>query len=161
MLAYRCRKICFRRSRWPTKEYSTEPHTLELYVHLGILTGSRLSTLCILGVVFTFLDLIWDDSSVFTGLFVNIAFVPGSLHLGFELVTASAQLSDCLLRQKLLECPLFDVLLLIFLQLRDELNGTLKDRALILLTSGYNLGELVYAFVDGLTAATLDYIIIC
>jgi hypothetical protein len=37
------------------------------------------------------------------------------------------------------------------------LDGSLEDRAFILLTAWNNLGEFVDAFVDGFTAAAFDF----
>jgi hypothetical protein len=44
--------------------------------------------------------------------------------------------------------------------LSDELDGTLEDRALILLTARHNLGQLVDALVDGLTSTSLNYVVL-
>lgn len=94
----------------------------------------------LLAVVLSLLDLIGQDAGILAGAFVYMTLVPGSLTIGLELVTASAEFSDGLLCQQLLECPLLDVLLFILFELCDELDGTLEDGALVLLASGNNFG---------------------
>jgi hypothetical protein len=78
-------------------------------------------------VVLPLLDLFRHNASVFAGTLVNLSFVPSSLALGFEFVTAGTQFSDGLFCQELFQCPLLDVLLFVLLQLGDELNSALKD----------------------------------
>jgi hypothetical protein len=113
----------------------------------------------LVGVVFPLLNLVRHDASVLTGALVDLAFIPMPLHLCLELIAASAQLSDSLLREELLQGPFFDILLLILLQLCDELNGALEDGSLVLLAARDNLGEFVDAFVDSLATSTLNYIL--
>ena len=81
------------------------------------------------------------------------------LHLCLEFVAAGAQLSDSLLREKLLQGPFFDILLLVLLQLCDELDGALEDGSLVLLAARDDLGEFIDAFVDSLATSTLNYIL--
>lgn len=57
-----------------------------------------------------------------------------------ELVVGGAELRDGLFGQELFQRPLLDVLLLVLLELGDELDGTLKDGTLVLLTAGHDLG---------------------
>ena len=78
-----------------------------------------------LAVVLSLFDLIWYDAGVFARALVDLCFVPCPLAFTLELVTAGAKLSDGLLSQQLLECPLLYVLLLILFQLRNELDSTL------------------------------------
>lgn len=82
---------------------------------------------------------------------------PCALTLRLQLIITRAQLCDSLLSEQLLQRPLLDVLILVLLELGDELDGALEDRALVLLAAGDNLGELVDAFVDGLASSALDY----
>ena len=79
-----------------------------------------------------------------------------ALALGLQLVIRLAELADGLLRKQLLQRPLLDVLCFILLQLRNEGNGALKDGALVLLAARNNLGELINALIDSLTATTLN-----
>jgi len=72
------------------------------------------------------------------------------------LVNARAKLVDGLFGKKLLKCPLLDVLRLILLELGNELDGTLKDGPLVLLTAGDDLGKFVDTFVDGFATTALD-----
>lgn len=107
--------------------------------------------------VLALFDLLRYDASVLTGALVDLTFVPMPLHFRLELVAAGAQFGNCLLRQKFLECPFLNILLFVLLQLRDELDSALQDRALVLLAARNNLGELVDALVDGFAAATLHW----
>lgn len=111
---------------------------------------------CGLAVVLSLLDFIWYDAGIFAGALVDMRFVPRSLAFALEFVAAGAKLSDGLLSQQLLERPFLYVLLLVFFQLGNELHSTLQDGALVLLAAWNNFGELVDAFVDGLTTATFD-----
>lgn len=52
---------------------------------------------------------------------------PCSFALSLELIIARAELGNSLLRQKLLQSPLFDILGLVFLELGDEGDSTLKN----------------------------------
>lgn len=113
-----------------------------------------------LAIFLPFLDLIWENTSILACALVNLALVPGPLTLGLEFVTARAELGDGLLSEQLLECPFLNILLLVLLKLSDELDGTLEDRALILLTARHNLGQLVDALVDGLTSTSFDYVVL-
>lgn len=70
------------------------------------------------------------------------------LALGLELVIGLAELCDGLLRKQLLQRPLLNVLLLVLLKLRDEVDGALEDGSLVLLASRYYLGEFVDALID-------------
>lgn len=78
-------------------------------------------------VVLPLLDFFRHNASILTGTLVNLGLVPSSLALGLELVTTGTQFGDGLFCQKLLQCPLLNVLLLVLLQLGDELNSALKD----------------------------------
>jgi hypothetical protein len=80
-----------------------------------------------------------------------------ALALLLELVVRLAELGDGLLREQLLQRPLLDVLRLVLLELRDERDSPLEDRALVLLATRDDLGELVDPLVDGLTTPTLDW----
>jgi hypothetical protein len=79
------------------------------------------------------------QSSALTGLLPRLDFTPRSLTLGLQLVVASTELRNRLLSQKLLKCPLLNVLRLVLLELCDEGNRTLKDGALVLFASRDNL----------------------
>lgn len=87
---------------------------MELHL-LGVLqAGAGSSALAVLfGVVLPLFDLVGHDSCVLAGAFIDLTFIPCSLALCLELVAAGAQLSNRLLRQELLECPLLNVLLLV------------------------------------------------
>lgn len=118
--------------------------------------GAGHSALAILlRILLALFDLVGNDARLFACALPDIALVPSVLHLSFELVAAAAQLSDGLLREKLLESPFLNILLLVLLQLRDELDGTLKNGTLVLFATRNNLGELIDTLVDGLTTATL------
>ena len=78
--------------------------------------------------------------------------------LRLKLITTRAKLGDCLLREEFFESPLFDVLSLVLLELRDELDCAGKDTTLVLFAAWDDLGELVDAFVDGLTSSAFDCI---
>jgi hypothetical protein len=110
----------------------------------------------LVGVVFPLFDLVRHDASVLTGALVYLTFIPMPLHLCLEFVTAGTQLSDSLLREKLLQGPFFDILLLVLFQLCDELDGALEDGSLILLAARDDLGEFIDAFVDSLATSTLN-----
>lgn len=94
-----------------------------------------------------------------TGLLRNslprLEFSVESLALLLELVVGRAQLRNGLLGQELFQRPLFDILLLVLLELGDEANSPLQDRSLVLFASRHDLGQLVDAFVDGLATPTL------
>jgi hypothetical protein len=87
-----------------------------------------------------------------------VTLIPGSLALSLELVTASTEFSDSLLRQQLLERPFLDILLLVLFELCDELDGALQNRAFVLFTPRNNLCQLVDAFVDGFASAAFNYV---
>jgi hypothetical protein len=108
-------------------------------------------------IVLALLDLIGYDACILTSTLVDGAFVPSPLAFRFELVAAAAQLSDGLLGEKLFQRPLLDILLLVLLQLCDELNRTLKNRALVLLAPWHNLGKFIDAFVDSLPTTSLHW----
>jgi hypothetical protein len=61
-----------------------------------------------------------------------------------------------LFREELLECPLLNVLRLVFLQLCDERNSALQNGSLVLLAARDDLRQLVDALVDGLAATSLN-----
>lgn len=103
-----------------------------------------------------FFDFVRQDAVVLARTLVNLALVPCTLALCFELVTAGAELGDGLLSQQLLKSPFFNILLLVLLKLGYELYGALEDRALVLLAAWNNLGEFVDAFVDSLATAALN-----
>ena len=85
-----------------------------------------------------------------------LALSPGPLTLRLKLVAARAELGNGLLRQQLLERPLLNVLRLVLLELRDKLDGTSENAALVLLTSWYNFGKFVDAFIDRLPTPALN-----
>jgi hypothetical protein len=87
-----------------------------------------------------------------------LTLVPGSLAFSLELIATGAQLRNGLLREKLLECPLFNILLFVFLELGDELDSALQDGALVLLAAWDDFGQLVDALVDGLSSAAFDWV---
>jgi hypothetical protein len=106
--------------------------------------------------LFAVLQTRWYAVVVYTGLFVKLFLVPRPLVVALEPVTASAQLIDCLVKQKLLKSPLLNILALIILELSDILDGALEDRTFVLFAAGDNLLELVDTFVDSLTTAALN-----
>lgn len=81
----------------------------------------------LLAVFLTLLDFVGQNAIVFACALVDLALVPCALAFRLELVTAGAELRDGLLRQKFLKRPLFDILLLVLFELRDELDGALED----------------------------------
>ena len=90
-------------------------------------------------------------------LFPRVQFPIEAFALLLELVVGLAELGNGLFREELLQRPFLNVLCLVLLELRYEGDRPLKDRALVLLASGDDLGKLVDPFVDGLTTATLDW----
>lgn len=58
--------------------------------------------------------------------------------------------------KQLLQRPLFDVLSFVVFELCDELDSARENAAFVLLAAWDNLGDFVDAFVDSLTATTLD-----
>lgn len=88
----------------------------------------------------------------------RLEFAVQALALLLELVVGAAELGDGLLSKQLLQRPLFNVLLLVFLELRDEAHGTRQDGSLVLFTAGDNLGELVDALIDGFSSAAFHYV---
>ena len=109
----------------------------------------------LISAVFTLLDFIGHDPGVLASPLIDLTFVPMSLHLCLEFVAASAQLSDCLLSQELLECPFLNILLLVLLQLSNELDSTLQDGAFVLFAARNDLGKFIDALIDGLATAAL------
>lgn len=101
--------------------------------------------------------LLGRQTSTLACLLPGLNLSPGTLTFSLQFIVASAELRNGLFGQELLEGPLLDVLGLIFLELSDELNSTLQNRALILLASRNNLSQFVDAFVDGLSTAALNY----
>lgn len=73
-----------------------------------------------------------------------------------ELVVGRTKLCDGLLGEELLQRPLLDGSLLLLPELRDIADRVLQNGAFILLTSRNDLSQLIDAFIDGLTTATLD-----
>lgn len=116
-------------------------------------TGEPLALAVLLTIVFPLLDLVRYDAGILAGLLVDLTLVPGPLHLSFELVATGTQFSDCLLGQKFLQSPFFDILLLVFFQLCNELNSALENGALVLFTARDYLCELVDTFVDRFATA--------
>jgi hypothetical protein len=102
------------------------------------------------------LILLGSQTSLHTSLFPRLNLSPRALTLSLQFVVACAQLSNSLLSQQLLQCPLLNVLCLVLLELSDKLNCSLQDRALILFASWNNLCEFVDTFVDGFTTTTLN-----
>ena len=90
-------------------------------------------------------------------LFPRVQFPVEALALLLELVVGLAELGNGLFGEKLLQRPLLNVLCLVLLELRYEGDRPLKDRPLVLLAARDDLGKLIDPFVDGLTAATLDW----
>lgn len=78
------------------------------------------------------------------------------LALGLELVIGLAELCYSLLRKQFFQRPLLNVLLLVLLELRDEVDGALEDGSLVLLASRYYLGELVDALIDVFSTASFN-----
>lgn len=108
---------------------------------LGTRIAAVVSTVAVLiRLIALVLELLRYNAGVLAGLLPYFGFGPGALAFCLELVTASTELCDGLLRQKLLQRPLLDVLRLVLLELCDKLNGALKDGALVLFTTGDNLG---------------------
>jgi hypothetical protein len=100
--------------------------------------------------------LLWHQPLALACLLPGLTLGPGALAFRLQLVIACAQLGDGLFREELLECPLLNVLRLVFLQLCDERNGALQDGSLVLLAARDNLRQLVDALVDGLAATPLN-----
>jgi hypothetical protein len=127
------------------------------------LTRSRCLTLRhgvgpgLLTIFLALFDLVWQDASVLAGALVDLALVPSSLALSLELVTASTQLCDGLFGEEFLQSPLLDILLFVFLQLCNELDGALQDGTFIFLTAWNDLGQLVDALVDSLSPTAFDW----
>jgi hypothetical protein len=111
----------------------------EREINYGRLDSVTSARAILLGIVLPILDLIWNNASVFARTLVDGTLIPSSLAFAFELITAGAELSNGLFGQQLLQCPLLDILLLVLLELLDELNGTLQNGALVLLTARDNL----------------------
>ena len=89
-------------------------------------------------------------------LLPRLDLAPCSFALGLELIVARTEFRDGLLGQELLQGPLLNILGLVLLELRDELDRPLQDRTLVLLAAGYNLCELIDALIDSLSAAALN-----
>ena len=109
-----------------------------------------------LAIFLTLFDFVGQDAVLLACALVDLALVPCTLAFSLELVAAGAEFGDGLFREKLLKCPLLNVLLLILLELGDELNCPLEDGALVLLAAWHDLGELVDTLVDGLPATAFD-----
>jgi hypothetical protein len=102
---------------------------------------------------------LWRDNIVlFTGLFVQLFLIPRSLVIALKPVTASAEFVDCLVKEKLLQCPLLNVLTLVILKLSDILDGALEDGAFVLFAARNNLLEFIDAFIDSLATAALNWV---
>jgi hypothetical protein len=100
--------------------------------------------------------LLWGQASTLTSLLPCLNLPPRALTLGLQLIIASAKLGNSLFRQQFLQGPLLDILGLILLELSDELNGALQDRAFVLFAAGNDLSQLVDALIDGLSASSLN-----
>jgi hypothetical protein len=84
--------------------------------------------------------LLRGQTSTLASLLPRLDFSPCSLTLGLQLVITGTEFCDGLLSEELLEGPLLDILSFVLLELGDELNGTLQNRSLVLLTTGDDLG---------------------
>lgn len=96
------------------------------------------------------------DPGLQRSLLPALALRPRTLAFRLQLVAARAQLGNSLLREQFLQRPLFDILALVLLELRDESDGTAEDAAFVLLAAWDDFGELVDAFVDGFAPAAFD-----
>jgi hypothetical protein len=84
--------------------------------------------------------LLRGQTSTLAGLLPRLDLTPCALTLGLQLVIAGTEFGDGLLSQELLKGPLLNVLSLVLLELGNELNSTLQDRALVLLAARDDLG---------------------
>jgi hypothetical protein len=109
-------------------------------------------------IVCTRFFLLRGQTCTLAGLFPCLNFTPRSLALGLELIIARAELCNGLLCEKLLQCPLLDVLGLVLLKLSNKRNGSLQNRALVFLTPRNNLGQFVDTLVDGFSSAAFNYL---
>ena len=112
--------------------------------------------LAIFGVIFQALQLRWNDTAFLADALVGIELTMCFGTLVLQTFTGRAEFGDGLVEQELLKSPLLDVLLFIFSQLTNILDGALKDRTLVLLTSRNNLGKFIDAFIDSLPTTTLN-----
>lgn len=64
----------------------------------------------LIAAILPILELFGNYSGILACPLVNLAFVPSPLHLSLKFLAACTELCDGLLRKKLLQCPLLDVL---------------------------------------------------
>jgi len=81
------------------------------------------------------------QTSTLASLLPCLDFSPCSFTLGFQLVITGTEFGDGLLSEKLLEGPLLNILSLVLLELGDELNSALQNRALVLLATRDDLAN--------------------
>lgn len=97
------------------------------------------------------------ETCTLASLLPGLDLAPSPLALSLQFIIRSTEFSNCLLCEKLLQGPFLNILRLVFLELGDELDGALEDGAFVLLATWDNLGQLINPFVDGLSAAALNW----
>lgn len=98
------------------------------------------------------------QSVIIAGPLVSLLLLPGFLIIGLETIARLAELVDSLIKEELLESPFFKICGFSFLELTDVLDCSLQNRALVLFTARNNLGELINAFIDGLSSPPFNYV---